>query len=80
MTNVEFVVSECYSRDMGTEHGSISDTAHLREALGLLGSLLAASGHEVAVAVIGGSALLPGGRGQRVTRDVDVVAFVDGVS
>ncbi len=78
IANIEFVINECYSRNMGIEHNSIRDTAHLREALGLLGSLLAASGHELAVAVIGGSALLLGGRGQRVTRDVDVVAFVDG--
>jgi hypothetical protein len=56
----------------------IRDVAHLREALGLLGSLLEATGDEVAIAVVGGSALLIDGRVARVTRDVDVVAFIVG--
>lgn len=56
---------------------NIRDVAHLREALGLLGSLLDASEDEVAIAVVGGSALLLSGHVARVTRDVDVVAFVD---
>lgn len=56
----------------------IRDTEHLREALGLLGSLLESSGDAVAVAIVGGSALLLSGRVERVTRDVDIVAFVDG--
>jgi hypothetical protein len=56
----------------------IRDVAHLREALGLLGSLMDATHDEVAIAVIGGSALLLDGSVMRVTRDVDVVAFVEG--
>jgi len=56
----------------------IADAAHLREALGLLGSLMEATHDEVGIAVIGGSALLLEGTVIRVTRDVDVVAFVDG--
>lgn len=56
----------------------IRDVEHLREALGLLGSLLVTTGDEVAIAVVGGSALLIGGRVTRATRDVDVVAFIDG--
>ncbi len=56
----------------------IRDVDHLRDALDLLGLLLATSGHQLAIAIVGGSALLFGGRVQRVTRDVDVVAFVDG--
>lgn len=62
--------------DQNTLH--IRDVEHLREALGLLGSLLDATGVEVAIAVVGGSALLVGGHVTRATRDVDVVAFVDG--
>jgi hypothetical protein len=54
------------------------DASHLREALGLVGSLLDSTGHEIAIAVVGGSALLIDGRISRVTRDVDVVAFIDG--
>ena len=57
---------------------TIRDVAHLREALDLLGSLLETTADEVAVAVVGGSALLLNGHLARVTRDVDVVAFVDG--
>jgi hypothetical protein len=56
----------------------IRDVDHLREALGLLGSLLDTTGDEVAIAVVGGSALLIDGRVTRVTRDVDVVAFIVG--
>lgn len=56
----------------------IKDVAHLREALGLLGSLIDATHDEVAIAIIGGSALLLDGSVTRVTRDVDVVAFVEG--
>lgn len=56
----------------------IRDVAHLREALGLLGSLLDSTGDEVAIAVVGGSALLIDGRVTRITRDVDVVAFIVG--
>jgi hypothetical protein len=56
----------------------IRDVAHLREALGLLGSLLDSTQDEVAIAVVGGSALLIDGRVTRVTRDVDVVAFIVG--
>ena len=57
---------------------NIRDVAHLREALGLLGSLMDATNDEIAIAVIGGSALLLDGSVTRVTRDVDVVAFVEG--
>jgi hypothetical protein len=56
----------------------IRDVARLREALGLLGSLLDSTEDEVAIAVVGGSALLIEGRVTRVTRDVDVVAFIVG--
>ncbi len=56
----------------------INDVEHLRDALGLLGSLLETSDDVVEIAVIGGSALLLNGTVSRVTRDVDVVAFVDG--
>ncbi len=56
----------------------IRDVAHLREALGLLGSLLDSTSDEVGIAVVGGSALLIDGRVTRVTRDVDVVAFIVG--
>ena len=56
----------------------IKDVAHLREALGLLGSLMDTTHYELEIAVIGGSALLLDGIVTRVTRDVDVVAFVEG--
>ena len=56
----------------------INDVEHLRDALGLLGSLLEATHDVVEIAVVGGSALLLNGTVDRVTRDVDVVAFVDG--
>lgn len=49
----------------------IKDVAHFREALGLLGSLIDATHDEVAIAVIGGSALLLDGSVMRVTREVD---------
>lgn len=53
----------------------IRDVSHLREALGLVGSLLDSTGDEVAIGIVGGSALLIDGRITRVTRDVDVVAW-----
>lgn len=61
---------------MNQDAPHIRDVAHLREAFGLLGSLLGSTGDEIAIAVVGGSALLIDGRVIRVTRDVDVVAFV----
>lgn len=76
--NLEFVVHECYIHMMSENAPYIRDVAHLREALGLLGSLLDSTDDEIAIAVVGGSAMLFDGRVTRVTRDVDVVAFVDG--
>ena len=49
----------------------MKDVAHLREALGHRGSLIDATHDEVAIAVIGGSALLLDGSVTRVTREVD---------
>jgi len=72
------VVYECYIRYMNENDPHIRDVAHLREALGLLGSLLDSTSDEVGIAVVGGSALLIDGRVTRVTRDVDVVAFIVG--
>lgn len=60
-----------------TGYNELSDIESVRDALGLLGTLLEISGQEVSVAVIGGSALLLGGYGIRTTRDVDIVAFVE---
>ena len=75
---IVFVVCECYSRTMSERKIHIRDVAHLREALSLLGSLMDATHDEFEIAVIGGSALLLDGSVSRVTRDVDVVAFVEG--
>lgn len=61
---------------MSDGYVDIQNVSHLREALSLLGSLLEATGSSVAIAVVGGSALLLDGLISRVTHDVDVVAFV----
>jgi hypothetical protein len=50
--------------------------AQVEHALRSLGALLAARGEGCAVAVIGGSALLLLGYGERATQDVDVVGLV----
>ena len=63
---------------MNASDPHIRDVSHPREALGLVGSLLDSTGDEVAIWIAGGSALLIDGRITRVTRDVDVVAFIDG--
>jgi hypothetical protein len=57
-TTIVFAVWECYSRIMAESGIDINDVAHLREALGLLGSLMGTTHDEVEIAVIGGSALL----------------------
>ena len=75
-TNLEFVICECHIPYMNENAPHIRDVAHLREAFGLLGSLLDSAGDEVAIAVVGGSAMLISGQVTRVTRDVDVVAFI----
>ncbi len=62
---------------MSRDTHNIRDVAQLREAFGLVGLLLEAEGTDVAIAVVGGSALLLNGRLVRVTRDVDVTAFID---
>ncbi len=77
-STIDFAIRECYSRIMADTGSPIHDTAHLMDALNLLGALLAATSDDVAVAVVGGSALLLNGHVTRVTRDVDVVAFVQG--
>ena len=50
----------------------------LLQALGALGEVLAFRGLAVDIAIIGGSALLLRDLSSRVTRDVDVVALVEG--
>jgi len=49
----------------------INDVEHLRDVLGLLGSLQETSDDVVEIAVIGGSALLLNGTVSRGTRDDD---------
>lgn len=56
----------------------IRDVEHLRDALGLLGALLDAERATARIVVVGGSAMLLDGLVARATRDVDVVAFVEG--
>ncbi len=75
--NLVFAKHECCIRHMGRDARNIRDVTRLREAFGLVGSLLEAEGTDVAIAVVGGPALLLNGRLVRVTRDVDVTAFID---
>ncbi len=56
----------------------LTDSAVLQRALALLGRLIAARGHRSELAVVGGSGLLLLGLATRATRDVDVVARVEG--
>lgn len=56
----------------------IREVERLRDALSLLGALLAAEGVTARIAVVGGSAMLLDGLVARATRDVDVVALVEG--
>ena len=62
---------------MGEARTPIRDADHLRDALALLGALLAAEGVTARIAVVGGSAMLLDGLVARATRDVDVVALVE---
>lgn len=51
------------------------DRGDIAEALGRVGELLAAEGHEYAIVVLGGAALDLLGIVNRKTRDVDILAF-----
>jgi len=55
----------------------IRDVEHLRDALALLGALLAVERVTARIVVVGGSAMLLDGLVDRATRDVDVVALVE---
>lgn len=57
---------------------SIDSTQAAGDLLRALGEQLAAQGERFTLAVVGGSALLALGLVSRVTRDVDVLAIVDG--
>jgi hypothetical protein len=57
---------------------SITDAGGADELLGALGEQLRAQGDLFRIAVVGGSALLALGLVSRATRDVDVVALVEG--
>jgi hypothetical protein len=54
------------------------DAAGIHTLLGALGEQLELRGEHYAIAVVGGSALLALGLVKRATRDVDVVAVLDG--
>jgi|NGEPerStandDraft_6_1074524.scaffolds.fasta_scaffold241697_1 hypothetical protein len=56
----------------------ISDVQGTQELLGALGEQLAARGESYTLAVVGGSALIALGLISRATRDVDVLALVEG--
>ena len=77
-THLEFAKCECYIRSVNEIGTPIRDVDHLRDALALLGALLAAEGETARIAVVGGSAMLLDGLIARATRDVDVVALVEG--
>lgn len=53
----------------------LAGPADVAQALGLVGELLAADGHEYAVAILGGAALNLLGIVERTTADVDILAF-----
>ncbi|MDQ8162894.1 MAG: hypothetical protein P3C10_09965 [Gemmatimonadota bacterium] len=53
----------------------LTGSADVEHALGLVGELLAAAGHEYAVAILGGAALNLLGVVDRSTTDVDILAF-----
>ena len=53
----------------------LTGSADVEQALGLVGELLAAEGHEYAVTILGGAALNLLGIVERTTTDVDILAF-----
>src|SRR5215212_2403231 len=54
------------------------DQRSLGEALAAVGELLAHRGHQIEVVAIGGGSLLLLGLIERATKDLDLVALVDG--
>lgn len=53
----------------------LTGSADVDEALGMVGELLAAEGHEYAITILGGAALNLLGIVERTTADVDILAF-----